>query len=73
LQGVAALDKKGVGIVALGQRNQTSSDASFPETSRQMLRCLLAAAIAVRIKGQIDSAGGIAELLKLARIEVGSE
>jgi hypothetical protein len=33
LPGIAALDKKAVGIVALGQRDQASGDASFPETS----------------------------------------
>jgi hypothetical protein len=33
LLGIASLDKEAVGIVALGQRDQASSDASFPETS----------------------------------------
>jgi hypothetical protein len=32
LPGVAALDEKAVGVVALGQRDEASSDVSFPET-----------------------------------------
>lgn len=33
LLGIASLDEEAVGIMALGQRDQTGSDASFPETS----------------------------------------
>jgi hypothetical protein len=33
----------------------------------------LAAAIAVRIKGQMDGSGSVAELPELARIEMGSQ
>jgi hypothetical protein len=51
---IAALDKKAVRIVTLGQRDQTSRDASFPEPSREVLRRVLAAAVAVGIKGYIE-------------------
>ena len=44
----------------------------FPETACEPLRCLLAAAVGVRIEGQIDGSGTVAELPKLARIEMGS-
>src|ERR1019366_2064337 len=70
---VAALHKETVRIVALGQRDQTSRDASFPEPSQEALRCLLAAAVAVGIEGEIDGSGSVAELPKLARIELGSQ
>ena len=39
----------------------------------QALRRLLAAAVGVGIKGQIDGSRGVAELPKLARIEMGSQ
>src|SRR5260370_25457068 len=71
--GIATVDKEAVGVVALGQGDQASSDASLPKTSGEALRCLLAAAIAVRIQGQIDGLGTVTELPKLARIEVGSQ
>jgi len=70
---IAALDKEAIGIVALGQQDQSSSDASLPESSREVLRRVLAAAVSVGIKGYIDGSGSIAELPKLARIEVGSQ
>src|SRR5260370_11696377 len=71
--GIATVDKEAVGVVALGQGDQASSDASLPKTSGEALRCLLAAAVAVRIQGQIDGAGTVTELPKLARIEMGSQ
>ena len=40
---------------------------------REALGCLLAAAVAVGIKGQIDGPGAITELPKLAGIEMGSQ
>ena len=70
---ITTADKEAVGIVAFGQRDQASSYASFPETSGEALCCLWAAAVAVRIKGQIDGAGTVAELPKLVRIEMGSQ
>ena len=69
----AAVDKEAVGVVALGQRDQASGDASLPEPLREALGCLLAAAVAVGIKGQIDGPGTITELPKLAGIEMGSQ
>ena len=68
---LATADKEAAGVLTLGQGDQASRYASLPEPSGEGLRCPLATAIAVRIKGQIDSSGGIAELPKLARIEVG--
>jgi ribose 5-phosphate isomerase RpiB len=65
---ITALDKEAVGIVALGQRDQSSSDVSFPETAREVLRRVLTAAVDVGIKGYIDGSGSVAELPKLARI-----
>ncbi len=43
------------------------------ETVGKRLRRLLAAAIAVGVKGQIDGSRAVAELPKLARIEMGSQ
>jgi hypothetical protein len=60
LLSIAATDEEAVGIVALGQWDQASGDAPFPKTSGEALRGLLAAAVAVCIKGQID--GTVARL-----------
>src|ERR1035438_7025240 len=70
---IAALDKEAVRILAVGQRDQRSSDASFPESSREVLCRVLAAAVTVGIKGNIDGSASVAELPKLARIEMGSQ
>ena len=57
---IPTLDKEGVGIVAFGQRDQTSGDASFPESSRELLCRVVAAAVDVGIKGDINGSGGVA-------------
>jgi hypothetical protein len=42
----------------------------LPKSSREVLRCLLTAAVAVGIKGQIDRTGSIANLVKLTGVEM---
>ena len=73
LSRITALDEEAVGIVAIGQRDAASGDASLPETPCEALRGLLAAAVGVGIKGQIDGSRTVAQLPKLARIEMGSQ
>src|ERR1035437_2065815 len=73
LTSIATADKEAVGVVAIRQRDQASRYASFPEPSGEALCCLLAAAVAVGIKGEIDGSGSVAELPKLAYIELGSQ
>src|ERR1700733_12239411 len=73
LLGIAALNKETVRIVPVRQGGPPSGYASFLKTSREALRCLLAAAVVIRIKGQIDGAWAVAELPKLTRIEMGSQ
>ena len=71
---IAALHKEAVRIVALGQRDPASVYALLSEPVVQSaLRRLLAAAVGVGVKGQIDGSGAVAELPKLARIEMGSQ
>ena len=65
--------EEAVGIVAVGQGNQASRDAPLPKTFGETLSCLLAAAVGVGIKGEIDGSGCVAELPELARIEMGSQ
>jgi len=50
-----------------------SSYALFPKTSCEALGCLSTAVIAVRIKGHIDGSEIVAQLPKLARVEMGSQ
>ena len=67
---VATADKETVGIVSIGQRDQASRDASFPETLCEVLRRLLAAAVGVGIKGYVDGSESVAQLLELMGIEM---
>src|SRR5580693_7861332 len=73
LTSIAALHKEAVGIVALGQRDSASVHALLSEPVGKRLRRLLTTAIRVVVEGQIDGSRGIAELPKLARIEMGSQ
>ena len=70
---ITAVEEEAVGVVALGQRDQASGDASLPEPLREALRCVLATAVGVRIKGHIDGSGTVAELPELLHIEMSSE
>ncbi len=72
LSRITALDEEGVGIVASGQRDAASGDALLPQTIGQLLRGLLAAAVGVDIEGQINGSRAVAQLSKLAGIEMGS-
>ena len=69
---IAALDKEAVRIMAVGQRDGANVYALLGEPAGKRLRRLLAAAVRVGIKGQIDGSRTVAELPKLARIEMGS-
>ena len=70
LSRVTALDEEGVWIVAIGQEDAASDDALRPETMCELLRSLLAAAVGVDIEGEIDRARVVAQLLKLAGVQV---
>src|SRR5215472_7223310 len=59
--------------MAVGQRYRANKDAPFPETLRETLRRLLAAAVGVGIKGQIHGSRTVAQLPELTCIEMGSQ
>ena len=67
------MHKEAVGIVALGQGDSASVDALLSEPAGKRLRRLLTTTIRVVVKCNIDSSRGVAELPKLARIEMGSQ
>jgi hypothetical protein len=71
LLSIAALQEEAVGIVALGQRDSASVYALLAEPAGKRLRRLLTTAIRIIVKSQIDGSRGVAELPKLARIEMG--
>src|ERR1700722_6856114 len=73
LAGVAALHEEAIRILAIGQRDLTRRDALFPKTMRETLRRLWAAAVGVGIESEIDGSGTVAQLPKLARVEVGPQ
>ena len=70
LSRIAALDEERVWILALGQEHLASGDALRPETMCELLRGLLAAAVGINIEGEINSARAVAQLLKLAGVEM---
>jgi hypothetical protein len=53
---VAALNKEGVGIVALGQEDAASGNTLRVKTMGQLLGGLLAALVVIDIEGEIDGA-----------------
>ncbi len=59
--------------MAIGQEDPASGDALRLETTCQLLRSLLAAAVGIDIEGEINGARAIAQLLKLADIQMGAE
>ena len=73
LLSIAALQEEAVGIVALGQRDSASVYALLAEPAGKRLRRLLPTAVCVGVKCNKDSSLGVAELPKLARIEMGSQ
>jgi hypothetical protein len=71
--GRGARGEVAVGIVTGRQLNDVRPDTGALQALRQLVGSLLAAAVAVSIKGQIDGSGSVADLLKLAGIEMGSQ
>jgi len=65
------LEEEGVRIMALRQRDTESGDALLSQPVRKGLGRALPAAISIGIEGQIDGSPPLAQLLKLARIEMG--
>src|SRR6516164_4835923 len=59
--------------MAVGQRYRANPDAAFPETLRETLRRLLAAAVGIGIEGHVDGSGTVAQLPELTCIEMGSQ
>ena len=58
---ITALEKEGVGIVALGQHDAASEDAVCPETMGELLRGLLAGAAGIGIEAEIHGARAVAQ------------
>ncbi len=56
--------------MAFGQEHAASGDALCAETLCQSLRGLLAAAVGIDIEGEINGARAIAQLSKLASVEM---
>src|SRR5277367_3597509 len=69
---VATLDKEAVRVVAIWQRDDTDVHALFPEPAGKQLRRLLAAAVRIGIKGQIDGSRTVAQLAILLPVEMTS-
>ena len=67
---IAALDEEAVRIMAVGQRHGAHVYALLAEPAGKRLRRLLAAAVGIGIKGQVDGSRTVAELAELARIEI---
>ena len=67
---IAASDEKAVRIMAVGQRDGTDVYTLPGEPAGERLRRSLAAAVRIGIKGQVDGSPLVAELTKLARIEI---
>src|SRR5215471_1593848 len=65
-----ARGEEGVGIVALGEPNQANGESSLAKSSREVLRGLLAATVAVGIEGEIDRPRGIAKLAQLTSVQM---
>ena len=56
--------------MASGQKDAASGEALRPETKCELLRGLLAAAVGIDIEGEIDGARSVAQLLKLASVQM---
>ena len=56
--------------MTIGQEDAASGDAVRLETMCELLRGLLAAAVGVDIEGEIDGARAVAQLLKLAGVQM---
>ena len=56
--------------MAIGQEHAASGDALRSETKFESLRGLLATAVGVGIKGEINGARTVAQLLKLAGVQM---
>jgi len=59
--------------VAIGQEHAARGEALGPETKCELLRGVLATAVGVRIEGEINRARTVAQLLKLARVQMRAE
>ena len=59
--------------MAIGQEDAASGDALRLETMCELLRGLLAAAVGIDIEGEINGARAVAQLSKLAGVEVGAQ
>ena len=56
--------------MAIGQEQAASEDALCPETNCELLRGVLATAVGVDIEGEINGARTVAQLLKLAGVQM---
>ena len=59
--------------MAIGQEHTARGEALGPETKCELLRGVLATAVGVRIEGEINRARTVAQLLKLARVQMRAE
>ncbi len=59
--------------MTMGQEDAASGDPLRLETMCQPLRSLLAAAIGIDIEGEIDGARAVAQLAKLAGVEMDAQ
>src|SRR5207247_3943435 len=67
---ITALDEERVRIVAIGQEHVASGDTLSPETKCESLRGLLSTAVGVDIEGEVNGARAVAQLLKLAGVQM---
>ena len=59
--------------MAIGQEHAASGDALGAETTCESLRGLLATAVSIDVEGEIDGARTVAQLLKLAGVQMRTE
>ena len=59
--------------MAIRQEHAASADALRPETKCQLLRGVLATAVGICIEGEINGTRTVAQLLKLARVQMRAE
>ena len=59
--------------MAIGQKHAARGEALCPETKCKLLRSVLATAVGVCIEGEINDTRTVAQLLKLARVQMRAE
>ena len=73
LVGITALSEKAIRVVPVRQLHAPRRHPLRPEAPRHALRRVLATAVGGGIESQIDGPHTVTQLLKLARVEMGTQ